>query len=68
MPHHRLIEALDAIEANPEDVYVREQIAGQWGNYNLTELPPRLVIRHVCRILRTKLRYDRDPKPDRTTA
>lgn len=39
------------IEEHAAEIIVREQIDGRWGSYALTELPPKLAIRHAMRFL-----------------
>lgn len=51
-----LIEVIDLIEREAASIAVREQVNGQFGNFYLTELPAELAIRHVCNILRTRIR------------
>jgi len=37
------------IEQWADDIYVREQVDGKWGTYALSELPPKLAMRHAMR-------------------
>jgi hypothetical protein len=40
----------DYIERFADEIYVREQIDGEWGTYALTDLPVRLAIHHAMRL------------------
>ena len=57
MNNQQLIELINTIEAEAEKIYVREKVDGFWGNVLLTELPAPLAIKHICRMLRSRLRY-----------
>jgi len=37
------------IEVCGADIYVREAVDGKWGRYALSELPPKLAMRHAMR-------------------
>lgn len=39
------------IETYREDIYIREQINGKWGAYNLNEMPAELAEQHIQRFL-----------------
>ena len=52
-----IIRLINQIERNAGSLLVREQVNGEWGNFALVDLPAHLAIRHVCRLLRSKLKY-----------
>lgn len=58
MSNQELIELVSHIEKESGKIYVREKIGGSFDNVLLTELPAPLAIKHICRILRTRLRYE----------
>ena len=47
-----LEELCDYILENAERIYVREKVEGKWGAYALTELPPKLAIKHALRFIK----------------
>ena len=47
-----LEELCDYILENAERIYVREKVNGKWGAYALTELPPKLAIKHALRFIK----------------
>jgi len=47
-----LEEFCDYILENAERIYVREKVEGKWGAYALTELPPKLAIKHALRFIK----------------
>ena len=47
-----LEELCDYILENAERIYVREKVEGKWGAYALTELPPKLAIKHALRFVK----------------
>jgi len=47
-----LEELCDYILENAERIYVRERVDGKWGAYALTELPPKLAIKHALRFIK----------------
>ena len=57
MTNQKILELVNQIEQNAGSIFVREQINGEWQNTSLLEMPAHLAIRHVCRILRCRLKY-----------
>lgn len=55
IPQNLTKRCLDLIEQNADRIYVRECINGKWGTYRLIDLPPRVAIAHVCRMLRGRI-------------
>ena len=47
-----LEELCDYILENAERIYVREKVDSKWGAYALTELPPKLAIKHALRFIK----------------
>jgi hypothetical protein len=58
MTNRKLIEIINEIEAQVGSIPVRERLNDEWGNYFLSDLPGHLAIRHFCKLLRCKLRYE----------
>jgi len=49
-----LEELCDYIIENADRIYVRERLNGKWGSYSLTELPPKLAIKHALRFVKER--------------
>ena len=58
MTNQKILELVNQIEQNAGSIFVREQINGEWQNTSLLEMPAHLAIRHVCRLLRCRLKYE----------
>ena len=48
----RFDERCDEIVDHCNTIAVREQVDGEWGSHFLTELPPKLAIKHALRFLK----------------
>lgn len=51
-----IAELLDALEQGADSIPIREQVNGKWGNYTLSELPGNVAVKHICRMIRRKLK------------
>lgn len=56
MKSEELLEVIDVIEREAASIAVRELVNGRMGHFYLTELPAELAIKHVCNMLRTRIR------------
>ena len=64
MTNQQIILLLNEIEHNAGSIIIREQIEGVWTNCALTDLPAHLAVKHLCRIVRSRLRYEGPDKSE----
>ena len=58
MNNQKLIDLVNQIEQSAGSLIVRERVNDEWQNVSLIELPAHLAIKHICRILRARLKYE----------